>query len=50
MELKNLLAQAIQLQASDLHLKSGNPPVLRINGQIVAMDHQIISPAETRFV
>lgn len=50
MELKNLLAQTVQLGASDLHLKSGNPPVMRINGQINTLDQPVISPAETRFV
>jgi twitching motility protein PilT len=50
MELKNLLLQAVQMQASDLHLKAGNPPVLRINGQIEALDHPLLSSAETRFV
>jgi len=50
MELKNLLLQAVQMQASDLHLKAGNPPVLRINGQIEVLDLPLLSSAETRFI
>ncbi len=50
MELKNLLAQTVQLQASDLHLKSGNPPIIRINGQITKLDLPALSTAETRFI
>jgi len=50
MELKNLLRQAVEMQASDLHLKAGSPPVLRINGQIEALGLPALSSAETRFI
>lgn len=50
MELKNLLVQMMQMRASDLHLKSDNPPIIRINGQITKLDLPALSPDETRFI
>lgn len=38
------------MKASDLHLKAGSPPVLRINGQIEALNHPPLSSAETCFI
>lgn len=35
MDTKNLLQQAIDAKASDLHLIVGNPPILRIDGELV---------------
>ena len=32
MNIQDLLKQMIQRGASDLHLKVGNPPVVRVNG------------------
>lgn len=37
-----LLKKAVQMKASDLHIKAGNPPVVRIDGTLKAM------PAENR--
>lgn len=50
MELKDLLIRAIQVKASDLHLKAGNTPLLRINGQIEAMNLPCLSSAETQLM
>lgn len=41
-----LLAKAIEMQASDLHLISGVPPALRINGEIALANGDIISSEE----
>ena len=35
-------------KASDLHLASGNPPVLRINGDLVRVDHDILNDDELK--
>jgi twitching motility protein PilT len=43
-ELDKLLAQAIRLDASDLHLIAGVPPAFRVNGDIVFADADAISP------
>jgi twitching motility protein PilT len=43
-ELDTLLARAVELGASDIHLKLGRPPMLRRDGSLGAMeDHQDLS-------
>jgi twitching motility protein PilT len=42
-----LLAEATQAGASDLHLKVGVPPVLRINGQLQPTAHRALSSEDT---
>ena len=39
MHITELLTLALHQQASDLHLSSGSPPMLRIDGQLQAIDH-----------
>ena len=34
MEISNLLEIALEARASDLHLSSGLPPILRIDGEV----------------
>jgi len=41
-----LLAKAIEMQASDLHLISGVPPALRVNGEIALANGDIITSEE----
>lgn len=41
-----LLKKAVSIQASDLHLTIGMPPVFRINGDLVKMDSEVILPDE----
>jgi twitching motility protein PilT len=36
-DLVALLTEAVQRQASDLHLHVGNPPLARVHGEIVAL-------------
>src|SRR6185437_2726699 len=38
MELDSLLARAVALGASDIHLKVGRPPMLRIDGDVTPLD------------
>lgn len=45
--LLNLLTQAAELGASDLHLAVGQPPVLRLHGELMRMDMPPLSPADT---
>jgi twitching motility protein PilT len=42
-----LLAEAAQAGASDLHLKVGVPPTLRLNGQLVPMGHRALTADDT---
>lgn len=45
----DLLRQAINLQASDLHITAGKPPVFRINGELIILDeHPKLWPEMTR--
>lgn len=46
MDTKSLFALALERGASDLHLKAGRPPVLRIHGQIAYVDSATLSAAE----
>jgi len=46
MELKKLLDEMVTRQASDLHIRAGGPPVLRIDGQLVALE-EVCWPPET---
>lgn len=40
MEINELLKEASSSQASDLHIKVGSPPILRINGELVPMQSE----------
>ena len=44
MDIKNYLKQAVERYASDLHLLPGMPPLLRINGDLVAIDEDPLHP------
>jgi len=42
----DLLALAVRREASDLHLKEGQPPILRINGEIIQTPMAILTSRE----
>jgi twitching motility protein PilT len=46
MNIKQLLQKMIEVGASDLHVKAGLPPVLRINGRLERTEFQALSPKE----
>ncbi len=48
MELKALLEKMVKENASDLHMKAGTPPVLRINGKLVVLKDEPLSPDELK--
>ena len=48
LHLPDLLAMALECRASDLHLKVGRPPVLRIDGELRLTDFEPLSAAEVR--
>jgi twitching motility protein PilT len=51
MILRELLAELVSRSGSDLHLKVGSPPTARINGELVALGSEPLTPAEiTRLV
>ncbi len=48
MDLRELLRQAIQNKASDLHLTENSPPILRIDGKLILIDHAPVSREELK--
>ena len=46
MQISEMLTHAVQQRASDLHLSSGLPPVLRIDGSLSAASDQVLSHDE----
>lgn len=46
--LHDLLHTMIEKGASDLHITTGSPPQLRVDGKLVPLDHPPLSPAETK--
>ena len=49
LHINQLLAEMVEAGASDLHLSSGLPPCIRIDGALRPMDgHNVLTPSETR--
>ena len=46
MDIKSLLENIIQRQASDLHLIAGYPPTMRLNGELMPLDSNPLSKEE----
>jgi twitching motility protein PilT len=47
MTIDDLLIQAMQSQASDLHLTVGVPPILRIHGKLKYMEYERLTPTQS---
>lgn len=43
----DLLRELVDKEASDLHIKAGQPPVMRIHGELARSDHPALNHAET---
>ncbi|NKB89780.1 MAG: PilT/PilU family type 4a pilus ATPase [Acidobacteria bacterium] len=48
MQLDPILAEAVRLQATDVHLRVGSPAILRVDGDIRAFDETALTAADTR--
>ena len=46
MDLKDILRTMLQNEASDLHLKVGSPPIVRVNGELVPLEHPLVTREE----
>jgi twitching motility protein PilT len=46
--IRELLKAMVEMGASDLHITSGAPPQVRIDGQIRGLQHPVLQPAETK--
>lgn len=44
----DLLKDLVERQASDLHIKAGQPPIMRIHGDLGRSDYPAMSPEETQ--
>jgi twitching motility protein PilT len=44
----NLLRELVSREASDLHIKAGQPPIMRIHGELKRADYPPLSAEETR--
>jgi twitching motility protein PilT len=47
MDIQYYLTQAVQENASDLHITVGEPPILRIDGELMPVGEVRLSPADT---
>jgi twitching motility protein PilT len=47
-DVKTILAEAIEKRASDLHINVGMPPVLRKNTELIALDYPAVSEQEAK--
>ena len=48
MNIKDLLHLMIEKRASDLHLKEGRPPMMRVDGKLSALDMDILSNSDLK--
>jgi len=46
--LRQLLEDMVKMDASDLHLTVGAPPVIRVDGKLVRMTYETLVPDMTR--
>lgn len=44
----DLLKVMIEKGASDLHITTGSPPRLRVDGKLIPLDHESLAPTETK--
>jgi twitching motility protein PilT len=47
-DITDWLVQVLDRGASDLHLTAGRPPTMRLNGDLVPIDHPVLTPKDTR--
>ena len=47
-ELKNLLEVLIEKKASDLHITTGSPPVIRVDGKITRLNTEALTARPAR--
>ena len=47
-ELQELLQMAIEKQASDVHITTGSPPQLRVDGELTMYQDSVLTAADTK--
>jgi len=48
--LRDLLQEMIEKGASDLHITAGLPPMLRVDGEVIATDRPALTPEQTQSI
>lgn len=48
MKIQNLIKKAIEKNASDLHIVAGLQPAMRVAGEIIMMDEEVVAPEKTK--
>ncbi len=48
MDLIELLNLGIEKNASDIHITVGRPPILRINGELIVLQEEVLKPEDTK--
>ena len=48
LDLRAVLSHVVRMGASDLHLKAGRPPAVRLHGELVPLDHPPLRQEELR--
>src|SRR6185295_8186035 len=44
----DLLRLLVEREASDLHMRVGEPPIMRIHGKLVRTEFPVLEPADTK--
>jgi len=47
MDISKLLTFSVKEGASDCHISAGEPPMIRLNGDLKRLDHPALTPEET---
>lgn len=47
MTIGEILTEAVEANASDVHITTGTPPRMRVNGKLITMSHPKLLPADT---
>ncbi len=47
MQINKILSEATKMGASDVHLAVGNPPTVRIDGELIPLGDELITPDDT---
>jgi twitching motility protein PilT len=50
LDLDQVLREAVERGASDVHIKVGSPPHIRLDGELVTVSEELIQPADTERV
>ena len=50
LDLDEVLREAVAAEASDIHVKVGSPPIVRVDGRLVRTERPAVTAAETERV